>query len=318
MSSITITVPLDYFALTRASDMLHGMALDLENQGKRQARRGDDRTVWNFGHHPTRTEAQSAFVPAAEPGYRAGTSTGVDDQYAPDPNGSEAEKDAAAVFGGAPGKSPSPSMFAETATEPASARPAGTTPPPVATAGAPEPASGATERGAPSTDPNVPAEPAPAAASSGPAPAGTPAAPAGVELDSDGLPWDSRIHSGSKGKLAKTKQWKKKRGVDPALVEQVEAELKAAMSASPANPVEPSAEAHTPTPAPAPAPPAEKPAAPSGAITTFPALMQKITAQGVPQADVTAAVNKQGLQALPLLAARPDLIPAVAATLFGS
>lgn len=281
MSSITITVPLDYFALTRASDMLHGMALDLDKEGKRQARRSD---------------AETAF--------------------------SEAEKGAAAVFGGAPGKSPSPSLFAETATEPAIAPPAETTPRPAATAEAPATAPSATDQAAPNTDPNAaPATgPAPAAASSGPAPADTPAAPAGVELDSDGLPWDSRIHSGSKGKLAKTKQWKKKRGVDPALVEQVEAELKAAMSASPANPVEPSAEAHTPTPAPAPAAPASPaPApAPSGAITTFPALMQKITAQGVPQADVTAAVNKQGLQALPLLAARPDLIPAVAATLFGS
>lgn len=268
MSSITITVPLDYFALTRASDMLHGMALDLDKEGKRQARRSDAETA-----------------------------------------SSEAEKDAAAVFGGAPGKSPSPSLFADSATDPGSSTETGTSAPaPV------EPEEPASPNAAPA------AEPAPAAASSGPAPADTPAAPAGVELDSDGLPWDPRIHSGSKGKLAKTKQWKKKRGVDPALVEQVEAELKAAMSASPANPVEPSAEAHTPTPAPAPASPASPaPApAPSGVITTFPALMQKITAQGVPQADVTAAVNKQGLQALPLLAARPDLIPAVAATLFGS
>lgn len=53
---------------------------------------------------------------------------------------------------------------------------------------------------------------------------------AGVELDSDGLPWDSRIHSSSRKKLAKTQQWKKARGVDADLVARVEAELRQAMA----------------------------------------------------------------------------------------
>lgn len=318
MSSITITVPLDYFALTRASDMLHGMALDLENQGKQQARRGDDKPV---SDRPGRADADAAFVdpydnPDARTDHIEATIPASEGGTMPDE-----EKDAAAVFGSQPGK---PATSAQTATAPGTAQPAETTPPPAATAEAPAPAQNATVPEAPSDSPNEPAEPAPAAASPGTASEAT--APHGVELDSDGLPWDSRIHAGSKGKLAKTKQWKKKRGVDPELVEEVEAELRAAMSASPANPVE-----AKPTPAPAPAPaasekpapapapasgPAPAPAAATGAITSFPALMQRITAAGIAQADVTAAVNKQGLQALPLLAARPDLIPAVAAELF--
>jgi hypothetical protein len=278
--------------------MLHGMALDLENQGKQQARRGDDKPV---SDRPGRADAEAAFVdpydnPDARTDHIEATIPASEGGTMPDE-----EKDAATVFGSRPGK---PATSAPTATAPGTAQPVETTPPPAATAEAPGTAPNATVTEAPSDSPNEPAEPATAAASPGTASEAT--APHGVELDSDGLPWDSRIHAGSKGKLAKTKQWKKKRGVDQDLVDQVEAELRAAMSASPANPVE-----AKPTPAPAPAP-----AAATGAITSFPALMQRITAAGIAQADVTAAVNKQGLQALPLLAARPDLIPAVAAELF--
>lgn len=275
MSSITITVPMDYYALTRASDMLHGMALDVDKQLP----------------YSSLKESLTETAPATQ-------DAAPIDPVATD----QEEKDAASVFGSQPGKTET----APTATAPEPAPPAETTPPPAAIVEAPAPAPSAMEAAATTTS-----------------------APTGVDLDSDGLPWDSRIHAGSKGKLAKTGQWKKKRGVDPALVEKVEAELHAAMAAGPANPVEaaaptpaPAVEAHSapaaPAPAPAPAPPVEeaKPSA-TGAITTFPALMQKITAAGVSQSDVTAAVNKQGLPALPLLAARPDLIPAVAAELFG-
>jgi len=138
------------------------------------------------------------------------------------------------------------------------------------------------------------------------------------------IPWDARIHASSKAKLAKKPHgWKMKRGVSDDLVDQVEAELVAAMQASPANPVE-----STPTPPPpvdasrsiVSADPAigvvhQKPAAPTGAVTTFPALMSAITSNKIDQATVTAAANKAGLQSLPLLAARPDLIPTVAAEL---
>lgn len=266
MSNITVTVPLDYFALTRASDMLHDLALDLEKRGE-----------------------GPKSVPSEEP--RATTSAPeMAAPYKPEPTQAEEaeqeEKDAATVFGSQPGK----------------------------------PAPGATEAAEAPSNPNGAAQPAPAAASPGTASADTPAAPAGVDLApattaSDQLiPWDHRIHAGSKAKLAKKPHgWKMKRGVTDEVVAEVEAELIAVMSASPANPVEPA----SPAPAPAPAPTETETTAPAaGAITTFPALMQRITASGVAQADVTAAVNNQGLQALPLLAARPDLVPAVAAELF--
>jgi hypothetical protein len=54
-----------------------------------------------------------------------------------------------------------------------------------------------------------------------------PPPPVDVELDSAGLPWDARIHGKAKGKLAKTQEWKKIRGIDKNLVAQVEAELRA-------------------------------------------------------------------------------------------
>ena len=82
------------------------------------------------------------------------------------------------------------------------------------------------------------------------------AAPAGVETDKNGLPWDERIHSGPKDKRPKNADgsWRKRRGVDDALVEQVEAELRQVMGATgnPA-PAAPTAAA-SPEPAPAPAP----------------------------------------------------------------
>lgn len=50
-------------------------------------------------------------------------------------------------------------------------------------------------------------------------------APTG-DLDSDGLPWDERIHSPNKATV-KSGAWRKKKGVSDDLVKQVEAELRA-------------------------------------------------------------------------------------------
>ena len=190
----------------------------------------------------------------------------------------------------------------------------------------------------------------------------------GVELDKAGLPWDARIHGAKKLKTAKEQTWKKIRGVDPELVKTVEAELRAALVASPAEPVEAVAPAPKPA-APAPAASAPAPAlksilkyvTPQGNFTedelvaagwtseqvkalpvvpldsttekddeidalsntgmTFPEFMAKVTreqaAGEIDQAAVLAAVNAQGLASLPLLATRPDLIPAIDTALFG-
>ena len=136
-----------------------------------------------------------------------------------------------------------------------------------------------------------------------------------VELDSEGLPWDNRIHSGAKTFLAKGGGWKKKRGIDPALVDTVESELRLVMASPGTALTEPTAETVPPAPTqtevtteatPPPAP------ATAGKIATFPELMTAITASGLDQAIVKGACEAVGVTAFPLLAARPDLIPAVA------
>lgn len=48
----------------------------------------------------------------------------------------------------------------------------------------------------------------------------------GAELDTNGLPWDARIHSGSKGKN-QDGSWKSLRNVDKTIVPGIEAELRA-------------------------------------------------------------------------------------------
>lgn len=53
-----------------------------------------------------------------------------------------------------------------------------------------------------------------------------------VEVDKNGLPWDARIHSDAKEKLSAKGYWKKRRGVDDATVQAVEAELRQLMVAN--------------------------------------------------------------------------------------
>jgi len=153
----------------------------------------------------------------------------------------------------------------------------------------------------------------------------------GVELDSRGLPWDHRIHSSGKAKVA-AGTWKQKRGVDDAVIAAVEAELRAAMAVpgpTAAAPVPPPAGVPLP-PAPATVPAGAVPippvpdipaAAPTPPVTagplTFPQLMQKVTGAissgRLTQAQVTTCVQTTGLPSLALLASRPDLVAAAGA-----
>jgi len=88
--------------------------------------------------------------------------------------------------------------------------------------------------------------------SAGPTPPAPPA-PAGQtqELDAAGLPWDARIHSESRARIADN-TWRRKRGVDQAIVDSVTAELRAAYPAptgqSAPAPTPPAAEAPNPFP----------------------------------------------------------------------
>lgn len=174
--------------------------------------------------------------------------------------------------------------------------------------------------------------PAPAAAT--PAPDITPSAPissaptspGSVELDSAGLPWDARIHASTRTKLKGDGTWKLKRGVHDHEVERVTAELRAIMSAGPAStaeaPAGPSV-THTPPAGQFPTPPGsgmttQAPAgqpAPTPTALDFAGLMQRVTAaQTAGKLTPTAimdAVRSVGLNALPDLIHRPDLVPAV-------
>jgi hypothetical protein len=83
----------------------------------------------------------------------------------------------------------------------------------------------------PPAPPLPPTVPASGAAPVAPAGITAPAAqPPGVETDTDGLPWDNRIHSTPASKK-KDGRWRGKRGLDDATRQAVTAELKQAMAA---------------------------------------------------------------------------------------
>lgn len=185
---------------------------------------------------------------------------------------------------------------------------------------------------------SVPAAPI-AAAPAQPGPASVP----GVELDKNGLPWDGRIHSEGKNKIADG-SWRKKRGVDATLVATVEAELRAVMQAPAVPTAVPSAPAapnlgNVPLPPGFPTAPAVTPSAlaaspqtamPAAAVhaqpadngqdprAQFVALVGRASAaiQGgkVTQAEVNQCCVNAGVPALPLLANRLDLVATVAAS----
>ncbi len=145
-----------------------------------------------------------------------------------------------------------------------------------------------------------------------------PAAPPSV--DASGLPWDARIHSESKATVADG-TWRKRRGVDPELVKQVEAELR---GESPAAEVA-SASAPTvadipapPAPAVVPPPPAAVPLAPAPAPETAPARtladLSAAVAQGkIKMTDLIEQAQAQGCADVVALTNNPSALAAVIA-----
>lgn len=133
-----------------------------------------------------------------------------------------------------------------------------------------------------------------------------------VELDKAGLPWDERIHAGSKA-LKADGYWKAKRGVDPELVKQVEAELRAVM----ALPAGEAAEQPAPTPEqggyvppPSPQPEAQQEqAAAAPAPQTFMDVVGLVSQRGIQQPQLMEACKAVGLPDFGSLALRPDLVP---------
>lgn len=154
---------------------------------------------------------------------------------------------------------------------------------------------------APSAPPAVPAPPAPSTTS-------------GSELDVNGLPWDARIHAGTKRKNADG-SWTAKKGVDKAYAATVEQELREVPVT--ANPT-PAPVIPTTTVAPAaPVQPAASGELPATSAEFMQWLSAHIKAGRMSNTDATLAVQSAGLTILPDLM-KPEnaaLIPVVAAKL---
>jgi len=157
-----------------------------------------------------------------------------------------------------------------------------------------------------------------------------------IKVDKTGLPWDQRIHAANQT-LNKDGTWRARRGLnDEGLTKRIEAELRNAMKA-PAAAVPPPPLALVPPPAPAPAPavplppvasadiPASVPQPPAPAVqgegppTTFPEFARWFTGQAqagkLTNTLLLSTLNAFGLDSLPALATRPDLVPSVYTTL---
>ena len=160
------------------------------------------------------------------------------------------------------------------------------------------------------------------------------------KLDSRGMPWDSRIHAGNASKIGDG-SWRKKRGVDPALVEQVEAEHRATLAAPepepetpPAPPApEPESEPETPPapPAPesepetAPAPPAPEPEsepetapappAPTAKAIPFPRLLAWMVEHDLLEHCKAVLAESFAVDNLNALGTKPELLSPLVALL---
>lgn len=201
--------------------------------------------------------------------------------------------------------------------------PAGAIPAPASAAAAPSAIAPAAPSGTPATPsvPTAPALPAVPAAAAPTAPAAPTTSAPGVDLDATGLPWDKRIHAGTKSKK-QDGTWTALRGVDPALKVAVEQELRNLMAmnaaAAPSSPAVPSAQVPAPAPVVAPPPPAPEapaavPAAPAGDPTEFGPLMERLTplmeAGKITPDRIGAHLKPMGLSGFGQLAVAPNLIP---------
>jgi hypothetical protein len=134
-----------------------------------------------------------------------------------------------------------------------------------------------------------------------------------VTLDKVGLPWDERIHASTKTFNADG-TWRKKRGIDATTISTVEAELKLLMAIPSPAPV-----AAAPAIPPPPGSPAVPAAAPDQADlrSQFVALVGRasaaLTAGKLTQAEMASACASVGVDSLPKLGIRLDLVPQVAA-----
>ena len=167
-------------------------------------------------------------------------------------------------------------------------------------------------------------------ASGGDASEEKPTAPlAGVAVDSEGIPWDGRIHASTKT-ATKKGLWTLKRGVDENLVNQVKAELRQALAApgvtippvpgamnlDPAAAFGGTQAAPDSVPPPPVAPAATETSAPLGEFARIMRIVsEKQAAKTLSTEMVSALVVQLGLTSVRDFATRPDLIPAFEALL---
>jgi hypothetical protein len=135
-------------------------------------------------------------------------------------------------------------------------------------------------------------------------------------LDADGIPWDARIHAGTKTRLKANNTWKLKPGIDKALVDQVRAELTGVQAAVavPAPPAPTLADAAAVSATLQAPPPPPAPAGPTNFAELIKEVTTRITAGQMTPDQVNgavAAVTGGQLTMCNQLAARQDLIPAV-------
>jgi hypothetical protein len=191
--------------------------------------------------------------------------------------------DAAAVFGGT---APAPFVPPTADVAPLPTAPAASLPLPAATLPAP---------------PTAPVVAAPTASAA-------PTSP--VETDADGLPWDERIHAGTKRKNADGR-WTAKRGLnDPALVTRVTEQLRQVTAPLPSGP-------STVAAVPLPAPGGPLVPAPAGAAspTSFEQLMPLLTsatiAGKIPPTAANEACVAHGLQGVIALQQQPVYVATI-------
>ena len=163
-----------------------------------------------------------------------------------------------------------------------------------------------------------------------PAPAPTPAplqqvatqaTTAGMELDKEGVPWDERIHAGTKNKTAKG-LWTRKRGISDDDYNTITAALKAQAGGvvPQQQPVAstPVAQQAAPMPAPQPEPaPVQMPANVVAAPMSFDAFMVELHTRmqsGIISAEYVAKVNQMhAISAIPELQNDPQKLAAIVA-----
>ena len=118
-------------------------------------------------------------------------------------------------------------------------------------------------------------------------------------LDANGLPWDERIHAGTKTKTADG-SWKKKRGVDPDVLKEIEQELRDLMS------IPLGGEPLTDVPAPVTDVPT------SMNYAEFLKAVSQLIIEGKTTLEkVNEACRDKGVQSMHLVGTREDLIPVI-------